>query len=146
MFKSSRINLAKANIATNCVHNDRLPDPFFASFFGVVVVGGFGLSIFAESWTVGSYFRLRSNLIQGPVEPKSHTTWVRVALMPVELTPWNAVPEALPLGIRPVNNECESRRNHAASSQITSKRNSPRQEELWVDRRVWECRDWAHSR
>ena len=43
MFKSSRINLAKANIATDCAHDDRLPDPFFTSLLpGVTVVGGFG--------------------------------------------------------------------------------------------------------
>ena len=44
MFKSSWINLAKANIATNCAHDERLSDPFFASLLsGVIIVGGSGV-------------------------------------------------------------------------------------------------------
>ena len=53
MFKSSRINLAKANIATDCAQDDRLPELFFALLLsGVVVVGGFGRSTFVDSRTV----------------------------------------------------------------------------------------------
>ena len=61
MFKRSRINLAKANIAniaTNCVPDDGLPDPFFPSLLSGVV-GGFGRSAFVDSRTERNYFQMK---------------------------------------------------------------------------------------
>ena len=53
MFKSSRKILARASMATDWAHEDRLSDPFFAPSLSVllVVVEGFGLSTFAEPRT-----------------------------------------------------------------------------------------------
>ena len=55
MFKSSKNNLASASMATDWAHDDRLlSDPFDApslSVLLIVVVGGIGLSTFAEPRT-----------------------------------------------------------------------------------------------
>ena len=54
MFKSSRKILARASMATDWAHDDRLlSDPLFAPSLSVllVVVEGFGLSTFAEPRT-----------------------------------------------------------------------------------------------
>ena len=62
MFIRSRINLAKANIAniaTDCAHEDGLPDPFFPSLLSGVVVGGFGRSTFVDSRTEENYFQMK---------------------------------------------------------------------------------------
>ena len=62
MFIRSRINLAKANIAniaTDCAHDDGLPDPFFPSLLSGVVVGGFGRTTFVDSRTEENYFQMK---------------------------------------------------------------------------------------
>ena len=103
VFESSSNSLANVSSATDWAHDDRLTEPsFFASLSGVVVVGGFGRSTFAEPrtvmfWNVWPIYIPLSN----PAVSQAYHTWVWVALVPVELRMGNTVPEALPLGIRP---------------------------------------------